>query len=104
MAFRYDGKDIGSALGMALLDKQARKETPVAFGYENGSPQKYSRMANENRDARALVQQYIEDAGGLGVVANDKRFKPGQEYFKGFMEQEMNSVVGREVPQSGGMA
>lgn len=62
------------------------------------------RHAMDNPTARDLVAKYIEEVGGLGAVASDKKFKPGQDYFRAFMEQEMNSVVGREVPQSGGMA
>lgn len=40
----------------------------------------------------------------MRFALGDKKFKPGQDYFREFMEQEMNSVVDREPPLSGGMA
>lgn len=104
MAFPIGKKEVAPALQAAIDRVAADKETPSSFGYGNGSPQKNPPFAYEREGPRALVKKYIDEVGGLGLAADDKGFKAGQQYFKAFMEQEMNSVVGRDAPLSGGMA
>ncbi len=91
MANSFEGKDVSTALAQAVASKESRAETPVTFAYEAGTPIRFGRevyggrFANENPTARKLVARYIEESGGLGPVADDRKFKPGQEYFKGIV-------------------
>jgi hypothetical protein len=67
--------------------RDGEKEMPLAYEGSTAIPQGSRRFANQNPTARELVAQYIEDSGGLGAVADNKKFAPGQRYFLDFVTQ-----------------
>lgn len=67
MAFSYDSKDVGAALGQAIADKRTREEVPVTFGYSAGSP---------GRFAGDQLRENIGMLGEFGGSTKDPGMKP----------------------------
>lgn len=81
MAFPLGQRDPGSisdALGQALLDKETRREKPVTFGYEAGTP---TRFAGEE------ISRNLGLNGEFGAMTNDKKDTDSQAYLKKFVDQ-----------------
>lgn len=76
MAFRYDGKDIQTALGQGVDNKLTRPESPVALAYEQGTP-----MRLPNRFAGSELANSLGMAGEFGASTKDPNMK---RYFKEF--------------------
>lgn len=66
MAFRYDGKDIQTALGQGVDNKSTRQETPVTFAYEGGTPIRF---------AGTEIQKNIGLSGEFGSQTRDPKMK-----------------------------
>jgi hypothetical protein len=81
VAFNLGDRDPGSlstALGQATADKLAREETPVAFGYDKGTPTRF---------AGTELARRIGGAGDFWRMANDKRDKDAQGYLQEWTRQ-----------------
>lgn len=81
MAFplgQRDPSSIGDALGQALLEKETRREKPVTFGYEAGTPVRF---------AGAEIARNLGMNGEFGTMTNDKKDKNSQAYLKKFVDQ-----------------
>ena len=66
MAFRYDGKDIQTALGQGVDNKLTRPESPVTHGYEGGTPIRF---------AGTEIQKNIGLSGEFGSQTRDPKMK-----------------------------
>lgn len=66
MAFRYDGKDVVTALGQGVDNKLTRAEAPVTFGYEAGTPIRF---------AGKQLADNIGMVGEFGTSTNDPKMK-----------------------------
>ena len=89
---------IGSALGQAVENKKEQQERPIAFGYENGAPQ---RFAGEKIAASAGMN------GEFGRMTGDKKDKEAQGYMKEWMGQFIGgaySPIPGDQPPQGGVA
>lgn len=92
MAFRYDGKDVATALGQGVDNKLTRAEAPVTFGYEAGTPIRFA--------GKQLVDN-IGMVGEFGVSTKDPNMKG---YFKDWTGFWANGPFGPAAPDNGGMA
>lgn len=92
MAFRYDGKDVATALGQGVENKQSRAEAPVTFGYEAGTPIRF---------AGDQLQKNIGMVGEFGTSTKDPNMKG---YFKDWTGFWSSGPFGPGIPQEGEMA
>ncbi len=92
MAFRYDGKDIATALGQGVENKLTRSEAPVTFGYEAGTPIRFA--GEELKDNIGMV-------GDFGSSTKDPNMKG---YYKDWTGYWSSGPFGPASPQEGGMA
>jgi hypothetical protein len=85
--------NLSTALNQAVMEKQARQEKPVLFGYDNGSPM---RFAGEEIATR------IGGDGDFSRMANDKQDKGAQDHLKQWTKQftsGMFSPVGPDAEE-----
>ncbi len=92
MSFNLTNRDpaaLSKAIGAAIQDKRGKEEVSVAFGYGDGSPQKYpgNRMAG---DALGIY-------GDFGKGVNDPSNRDVQDYMSNFMQQYMNSPLNNDL-------
>jgi hypothetical protein len=92
VTFRYDGKDIGTALGQGVDNKQTRQEAPVTFGYEGGTPIRF---------AGAALRENIGMNGEFGAQTKDPKSK---EYFGDWTGYWTGGPFGPAMPEDGGLA
>lgn len=92
MAFRYDGKDIATALSQGVDNKLTRAEAPVTFGYEAGTP---IRFAGEE------LKNNIGMVGDFGSSTKDPKMKG---YFKDWTGYWSSGPFGPAGPDEGGVA
>lgn len=76
--------------GERMMATPTEAGTPAPTASELG----LKRFAYQDPSARELVASYIEEKGGLGAVADDKKFRPGQRYFRSFMGQLGKGIFG----------
>ena len=77
MAFRYDGKDVAQALGQGVDNKETRRETPVTFAYEQGTPVRF---------AGSELAKNIGMAGEFGTSTKDPNMKRYYQDFTSYLE------------------
>jgi hypothetical protein len=87
--------NLATALGQAVMEKQARQEKPVLFGYDNGSPM---RFAGEEIATR------IGGDGDFSRMANDKRDKGAQDYLKQWTQQVTSGMFSPLAPDAAEVA
>jgi hypothetical protein len=92
VTFRYDGKDIETALGQGIDNKSTRQETPVTFAYEGGTPIRF---------AGAEIQKNIGLAGEFGSQTKDPKMKG---YFGDWTSFWTGGPFGPADADDGGMA
>lgn len=88
MAFSYDSKDVGAALGAAIENVRALEERPADFGYRNNTPIRF---------AGAQMMKNLGTNGEFGFRTNDKEDKNSQEYLKRFTQQWTSGPFAPEV-------
>lgn len=92
MAFQYDGKDVGVALGQGVDNKKTRQEAPVTFGYESGTPIRF---------AGAELRRNIGMNGEFGTQTQDKKSK---SYFRDWTSFWTQGPFSPGLPDDGGVA
>jgi hypothetical protein len=91
VAFRYDGKDIATALGQGVDNKKTRAEAPVTFGYEGGTP------------IRFAGKELAENIGMVGDFGNSTKDPEMKDYFKDWTGFWVSGPFS-PAPEDGGMA
>ena len=100
MPIRISPETFAQSADEAVRRKARDGEKMMATPSEAGTPAPTAselgpkRFAYQDPSARELVARHIEERGGLGAVADDKKFRPGQRYFRSFMGQLENGIFG----------
>lgn len=91
MAFRYENKDVGTALSQGVDNKLTRAEAPVTFGYEAGTPIRF---------AGDQIKENIGLAGEFGASTKDPGMK---KYYGDWTAYWSNGPFGPATPAEGEM-
>jgi hypothetical protein len=95
--FELDSRPVSEILDGAVTNAASGGEGQF-IAYDRGTPKRGQelqprRFANSDPDIRQILIARMDRGGGLASVADDRKFKPGQDYFRATAERIFDSPM-----------